>query len=168
MRVVTLSRDLSTITRKYPFVPVLDLGNKNGFYFYYFLSKSRNFTTCRSLFLSSSLEWNRFPCILMITPASWLASWLQYLLQVLLSFWLSIRCWWWFSLSVVPDSCDPMDCSLPGSSVYGILQQEYWSGLPFPSPGDLPDPGIKAGSPELQPVSLLTELCIHLGRSKRI
>ena len=28
--------------------------------------------------------------------------------------------------------------------------QEYWSGLPFPSPGDLPDPGIKPGSPALQ------------------
>jgi len=28
--------------------------------------------------------------------------------------------------------------------------QEYWSGLPFPSPGDLPDPGIKSRSPELQ------------------
>ena len=33
--------------------------------------------------------------------------------------------------------CDPMDCSPPGSSVHGILQQEYWSGLPYPSPGDL-------------------------------
>ena len=30
-----------------------------------------------------------------------------------------------------------MDCSLPGSSVHGILLREYWSGLPFPSPGDL-------------------------------
>ena len=59
-------------------------------------------------------------------------------------------------------------CSLPGSSVYGILQQEYWSGLPFPSPGDLPDPGIKARSPELQAVSLLTELHSHLVHSKRI
>ena len=29
-------------------------------------------------------------------------------------------------------------------------RQEYWSGLPFPSPGDLPDPGIKPGSPSLQ------------------
>ena len=29
--------------------------------------------------------------------------------------------WWWFSCSVVSDSCDPMDCSLPGSSVHGIL-----------------------------------------------
>ena len=36
--------------------------------------------------------------------------------------------------------CDPMDCSSPGSSVHGSLQQEYWSGLPCPPPGDLPDP----------------------------
>ena len=35
--------------------------------------------------------------------------------------------------------CKPMDCSLPGSSVHGILHgQEYWSGLLCPSPGDLP------------------------------
>ena len=33
-----------------------------------------------------------------------------------------------------PTLCNPMDCSLPGSSVYGISRQEYWSGLPFPSP----------------------------------
>ena len=39
------------------------------------------------------------------------------------------------------------DCSPPGFSVHGILQQEYWSGLPFPSPGDLPNPGIKLRSP---------------------
>ena len=32
----------------------------------------------------------------------------------------------------------------------GFSRQEYWSGLPFPSPGDLPDPGIEHGSPELQ------------------
>ena len=36
--------------------------------------------------------------------------------------------------------------------------QEYWNGLPFPSPGYLPDPGIKPGPPELQADSLLTEL----------
>jgi len=34
----------------------------------------------------------------------------------------------------------------------------YWSGLPFPSPGDLPNPGIEAGSPALQADSLPTEL----------
>ena len=42
--------------------------------------------------------------------------------------------------------CNSMHCSMPGSSVYGISQQEYWSGLPFPSPGNLPDPGVKTSS----------------------
>ena len=46
-----------------------------------------------------------------------------------------------------PTLSDPMDCSLPGSSVQGISQQEYWSGLPFPSPGDLPNSGIESMSP---------------------
>ena len=40
----------------------------------------------------------------------------------------------------------------------GFSRQEYWSGLPFPSPGDLPDPGIKPGFPALQVDSLPTEL----------
>ena len=40
----------------------------------------------------------------------------------------------------------------------GISRQEYCSGLPFHSTGDLPDPGIESGSPALQAVSLLTEL----------
>ena len=40
----------------------------------------------------------------------------------------------------------------------GFCRQEYWSGLPFPSPGDLPDPGIKPRSPALQADSLPTEL----------
>ena len=39
-----------------------------------------------------------------------------------------------------------------------FFRQEYWSGLPFPFPGDLPDPGIKPGSPALQADSLLSEL----------
>ena len=36
-------------------------------------------------------------------------------------------------------------------------RQEYWIGLPFPSPGDLPDPGIEPASPALQADSLLSE-----------
>jgi len=36
-------------------------------------------------------------------------------------------------------------------------RQEYWSGLPLPSPGDLPDPGIKSGSPALQADALSSE-----------
>ena len=65
--------------------------------------------------------------------------------------------------------CSPMDCSPSGSSVHGILQpmdcsqqeffskQEYQSGLPFPSPGYLPNPGIKPRSPALQVDSLPIE-----------
>ena len=37
-------------------------------------------------------------------------------------------------------------------------KQEYWSGLPFPSPGDLPHPGIDTGSPALQAESLQSDL----------
>ena len=42
-----------------------------------------------------------------------------------------------------PTLWDPMNCSLPCSSVHEFSRLEYWSGLPFPPPGDLPDPGIK-------------------------
>ena len=44
-----------------------------------------------------------------------------------------------------------------------FFRQEYWSGLPFPFPGDLPDPGIKPGSPSLQADSLLSESLEKLG-----
>ena len=109
------------------------------------------------------------------------------------------------SCSIVFNSCNPIDCSLPGSSVekeiatyssvlawripgmgkpggllsmglhrvghvwsdlaaaagssvHGSSRQEYWNGLPFTSPGDLPDPGIKLRSPALQADSWPTEL----------
>ena len=42
----------------------------------------------------------------------------------------------------------------------GFFRWKYWSGLPFPSPGDLHDPGIKPGSPALQADSLPTELLL--------
>ena len=54
-------------------------------------------------------------------------------------------------------SCDPMDCSSPGSSDPGIPRQEYWSGLTFPSPGDLPHPGIELMSPALADRFFTTE-----------
>ena len=50
-----------------------------------------------------------------------------------------------------------MDCITPGSSVHGILQHEYWSGLPFPSPWDLPDPRIEPESLVFQADSLPSE-----------
>ena len=51
------------------------------------------------------------------------------------------------------DSCDPMDCSLPGSSVHGILQERIleWVAISFSR-------GTELGSPALQADSLLTEL----------
>ena len=60
--------------------------------------------------------------------------------------------------SIASDSCDPMDCSPPGSSVLpGFSRQEYWSGLPCPPPGDVPGPVIEPGSPALQADPLPTE-----------
>ena len=45
-----------------------------------------------------------------------------------------------------PALCNPVDCSLPNSSVPGILQARILEWLPFPSPGDLPYPGIQPES----------------------
>ena len=57
-----------------------------------------------------------------------------------------------------PTLCDPMDCSLPGSSVRGIFQaiELEWVAISF-SRGDLPDPGIKPWSPALQTDALPSE-----------
>ena len=47
-------------------------------------------------------------------------------------------------LQSFPTLCNALDCTPPDSSVpMGFNRQEYWSGLPFPPPGDLSDPGIE-------------------------
>ena len=51
--------------------------------------------------------------------------------------------------------CDSVGCSLPGSTVHGIFRQEYWSGLSFPSSGDLPNVGIEPGFSTFQADTLL-------------
>ena len=56
-----------------------------------------------------------------------------------------------------PTLRDPMDCNPSGSSDHGILQARILEWLPFPSPGDLPDPGSEPGSPALQADTLLSE-----------
>ena len=54
--------------------------------------------------------------------------------------------------------CNPMDCSPPDSLCpWGFSRQEYWSGLPCPPPGELPNPGIKPRSSALQADSLPSE-----------
>ena len=52
-------------------------------------------------------------------------------------------------LQLSPTVCDPTDCSLPSSSVHGILQARILERVVSPPPGDLPNPGIK-------PVSLVS------------
>ena len=47
------------------------------------------------------------------------------------------------SLQSCPTLCDAADCSPPGFSVHGILQARNWNGLPSPTPGDIPKPGIE-------------------------
>ena len=47
-------------------------------------------------------------------------------------------------------------------------RQEYWSGLPFPSPGELPDPGIKPRSPALQADALPSELPEYIKQNARL
>ena len=57
-----------------------------------------------------------------------------------------------------PTLCNPIDCSPPGSSVHEIFQARILGWVAFLFPGDLPNPGIEPGCPELQADSLLTEL----------
>ena len=61
------------------------------------------------------------------------------------------------SLSCVQLSATQWTIAPQAPPSVGFSRQEHWSGLPFPSPGDLPDPGIKPGSPALQGDSLTSE-----------
>ena len=61
------------------------------------------------------------------------------------------------SLSLIWLFATPWTVAYQASLSVGFSRQEYWSGLPFPSPGDLPNPGIEPGSPTLQADALLSE-----------
>ena len=61
------------------------------------------------------------------------------------------------SLSRVRLFVTPWTAAYQAPPSMGFSRQEYWSGLPFPSPGDLPDPGIEPRSPALQADSLSAE-----------
>ena len=75
-------------------------------------------------------------------------------------------------LHVCTQSCqtlwDAMDYSLPGSSVHGIFRQEYWSGLPFPPPGDLLKSGIKFTSPARPALQADSLLLSHQGSRSEV
>ena len=55
------------------------------------------------------------------------------------------------------DSAIPWTVAYQAPPSMGFSRQEYWSGLPFPSPGDLPNPGIEPGSPALETDALPSE-----------
>ena len=63
-----------------------------------------------------------------------------------------------WSFSVMSDSAIPWSVAYQAPPSMQFSRQEYSSGLPFPSPGDLPDPGIEPRSPVLQAVTLTSEL----------
>ena len=70
------------------------------------------------------------------------------------------------SLSRVRLFATPWTVAHQASRSMGFSRQEYWSGVPFPSPGDFPDPGIESGSPALQADTLPSEPPGKRGRSK--
>ena len=81
------------------------------------------------------------------------------------------------NLESVRTSCYPLDCSIPLSM--GFSRQEYWSGLPFPSPGNLPSPGLlyllrrilyllsHQGSPKTRPHCISQESSLGLLHGRR-
>ena len=70
------------------------------------------------------------------------------------------------SLSRVQLFATPWTVAYQASPSMGFSRQEYWSGLPFPSPGDLPDPGIEPRSPTMRADALPSEpsiICVMRG-----
>ena len=65
--------------------------------------------------------------------------------------------WVKWNCSVASDFATPWTVAYQAPPSMGFSRQEYWSGLPFPSPGDLPNPGIDPGSPTLQADALTSE-----------
>ena len=61
------------------------------------------------------------------------------------------------SLQLCRTLCDPLTIVHQASLSMGFSRKEYWSGLPCPSPGDIPDSGIEPRSPALQADSLPAE-----------
>ena len=87
---------------------------------------------CRQILYHLSYQGN--PSWFSVSMSSFLGSWLSY------NYCCPIA-------KLCPTLCDPMDCNPPGSSVQRFPREEYWSELPFPSPGDLSHSGIKPMSP---------------------
>ena len=66
-------------------------------------------------------------------------------------------------VQLCPTLCDPVDCSLPGFCIHGILQARILGGLPSPPPWDLPNSGIKTASPAIPALQADSLLLSHQG-----
>ena len=80
--------------------------------------------------------------------------------EVLISGWgpeIHMLCVLMLAAQPHPALCEPMTAAYRAPLSMGFLRQEYWSGWPSPSPGDLPNPGIEPWSPILQADSLPSE-----------
>ena len=95
-----------------------------------------------------------FPSVLYVTSAAPVTKVLQESTGLL----PLLPCVLCISRLVMPNSEYPWAVAHQAPLSMGFLRQEYWSGLPFPFSGDLPDPGVKPRSPTLQTDSLLSEL----------
>ena len=85
---------------------------------------------------------------------SWMFLGTDFMISVLPSLHISVKV---KSLSRVRLFVTPWTVAHQAPPSMGFYRQKYWSGLPFPSPGDLPDPGIKPRSPALQADALWSE-----------
>ena len=82
----------------------------------------------------------------------------KFKILIKLDHWLLNKCWKKVKLfSRVQLFVTPWTVGNQASPSMGFSRQEYWSGLPFPSPGHLPDPGIEPVSPTLKADALLSE-----------
>ena len=81
----------------------------------------------------------------------------RHLYRMLPTAWNTHACMHAKSLQSCPTLCDPWTVAHQAPLSMGFPRQQYWSGLPFPSPGQLSDPGIKPRSPALQADSLPSE-----------
>ena len=132
---------------------------------YWWMTLSVNFVPCGPLLPPwpwpcspvSALQLQKIWVFLNVVEAIWLLNLAFKSLMnisecVFLSFFLSVA-------KLCPILATPWTVACQAPLSMGFSRQEYWSGLPFPPPGDLPNPGTKPGSPVLQADSLMTELC---------
>ena len=109
-----------------------------------------NLISCSSAFPKSFLNIWKFTVHILLKPG--LENFEHYLSKVMLKILVKVK-----SLSRVQLFATLWTVVYQAPLSMGFSRQEHWSGLPFPSPADLPDPGIEPRSPELQADALTSE-----------